>query len=312
MRAIAFALAFALAVSFLGLCLTATAPLAAPRGVEPGAEAERWAGVGILQVRGGGFCSAALLDQKTVLTAAHCLYPDDTRNIARPSDVTFNAGWRDGITAAKRTAVRITAHRAYDPARGYDLPNIAADLAIVELDGPVPAEAARAFGKMDKVRPGAPVAIVSFSGRRSDVASINDACKVDDQQGNILILNCESHPGMSGAPVFSFQNGIPRIVALISGSQTDPTTGENRGIALAVDAPLGRVQIDARATSSMPTDALPYWAAREIGTTTPIATAERKIVKVGSGTSAFGARSSLSALTGSGSARQVIRPPASN
>ena len=117
---------------------------------------------------------------------------------------------------------------------------------------------------------------------------------------------------MSGAPVFSFQNGKPRIVALISGSQTDPTTGENRAIALAVDAPLGRVDVDARNVRSTPTDALPYWAAREAAPSLPIATAERKIVKVGSGFSAFKGRSSLSALTGSGAGRTVVRPPSAN
>ena len=153
----------ALATLILAFCHLAQSASSAPRGIEPGAEAERWAAVGILQVSGGGFCSAALLDQKTVLTAAHCVYPNDTRNIARPSQVTFNAGWRDGITAAKRTAVRIVAHRGYDPAQPYDAPNIAADLAIVELDEPVPADAAQAFGKMDKVRPGAQVSVVSFS-----------------------------------------------------------------------------------------------------------------------------------------------------
>ena len=301
------------ALFLLALSLAAQTATATPRGVTPGAEAERWAGVGILQVRGGGFCSAALLDQNTVLTAAHCVYPDDTRNIARPSDVTFNAGWRDGITAAKRTATRITAHRGYDPARAYNATNIAADLAIVELDEPIPAEAAKAYGKMDKVRAGAQVAVVSFSGRRSDVASINDACSVDEQQGDILILNCESHPGMSGAPVFSFQNGKPRIVALISGSQTNPQTGENRGIALAVDAPLGRVSVDAKATQYTPTDALPYWAARgAAGSGAPIATAERKTVKVSAGTGGLGSRPSLSSLTGSGGARTVVRPPSTN
>ena len=301
----------AIVTLILALCHLAQGTLAAPRGIQPGAEAERWAAVGILQVSGGGFCSAALLDQKTVLTAAHCVYPNDSRNIARPSQVTFNAGWRDGITAAKRTAVRIVAHRGYDPAQPYDVPNISADLAIVELDEPVPADAARAFGKMDKVRPGAAVSIVSFSGRRSDVASINEGCTVEDQQGNILILDCSSFPGMSGAPVFSFQNGIPRIVALISGSQTDPTTGQNRAIALAVDAPLGRVSIDARAVRSTPTDALPYWTAREAPPGLPVATAERKIVKAGSRSGAFKSSGSLSSLTGSGTARTVVRPPSS-
>lgn len=279
--------------------------LAKPRQVLAGAEAERWAAVGILQVNGGGWCSAALLDQKTVLTAAHCLYVDGRRKVANPQDVQFNAGWRDGITAAVRNAVRITAHRSFSPRQPHNAKNVAADLAVVELDLPIEAEAARAFGTIDRIRPGMDVSIVSFSGLRSDVASINEDCSVSEQKGDILILTCASFGGMSGAPVFTFVNGKPRIAALISGSKLDPATGENRAIALAINAPLGRITIDATATRSMPMEGLPSWASRSARSSdAPVTPAVRKTVSVPRGGDA-----SPSQLTGSGSSRSVVRPP---
>ena len=182
------------------------------------------------------------------------------------------------------------------------------------LDSPIEVEAARSYGKMDKVRIGEPLAVVSFSGLRSDVASIMEDCPVIRRLGDILMLGCESHPGMSGAPVFTFVNGKPRIVALISGNQIDPRTGKNTGLALAVDAPLGRVTVDANLTKSTPTDALPYWTARNSVPRVVADTAERKSIRVGvrSGLSSLanGAPGAgLSGLTGSGSARTVIRPP---
>lgn len=290
--------------AFLLSCLPGVALATEPRAVKPGAEAESWAGVGILQIAGGGMCSAALIAPDTVLTAAHCVYPRGGAKIAEPGRVTFHAGWRDGLTAAKRKAARIVAHRDYDPTQPYAEPNIAADLALVYLDSPVDPGAARHFGKLDRIRVGEPVFIVSFSGRRSDVASIREGCKVESRDGDILILGCEAYPGMSGAPVFARVNGKPQVVGLISGTRHG-YYGGNNAIALAIRAPLGRVTIDADSLRSTPLAALPNWTSRASRAGVLTAPAVRKTISVSSGTG-FGS------TTGGLSGRKVVRPPSGN
>ena len=290
--------------AFVLACLPGLAFATEPRAITPGAEAESWAGVGILQVAGGGMCSAALIAPDTVLTAAHCVYTSGSAKVAEPERVTFHAGWRDGLTAAKRTAVRIVAHRGYDPKQPYADPNISADLALVYLDSPVDPGAARHFGKLDRIRVGEPVFIVSFSGRRSDVASIREGCNVESRDGDILILGCEAYPGMSGAPVFARIHGKPQVVGLISGSRHG-YYGGNNAIALAIKSPLGRVTIDADSLRSTPLAAMPNWATRVSRAGVLTAPAVRKTISVSSGTG-FGKNTSTDG------GRKIVRPPKSN
>lgn len=296
-------------VIFTGLLcmLSAGSAFAEKRAIKPGPEAERFAAVGILQARGDGFCSAALIDQKTVLTAAHCVYSDRTGRLHPPENMRFLAGWRDGITAAQRDVVRITAHRGYDPARSYNEKNIAADIAIVELAEPIEQGAARAFGRLDRVRVGETMSVVSFSGVRSDVASIDDGCLTSERTGNRLLLDCISTSGMSGAPLFVVQNGVAKIAALVSGSMTWSGSSKRQMIALAIERPLRQVLADAAQVRQMELSALPRWATRSTARSVNKPVAVRKVVKAkGSRLPSIGGTSRLSGGEGG---RKVVKPP---
>jgi len=291
-----------LAVSF---SVSLTLPTKAQkRAIEPGNEAEKWAGVGILQASGNGFCSAALINPTTVLTAAHCVYSEETRKILPPEAFRFLAGWRDGITAARREVIRVTAHRDYDPNRKYGEKNIAADIALVELDQPIERGAAQAFGRLDKIRIGDNMSVVSFSGVRSDVATIDTGCLAKERYGNRLMLDCVSTSGMSGAPLFVLENGVPKIAALVSGHMSYTGTKRTQMIALAIERPLRQLTLDAQSIRTTSRDALPYWAARAAAASFNQPIASRKVVSVGKKRLPVVGRSTT-ALGG----RKVVRPP---
>lgn len=169
-------------------------------------------GVGRINVGGRSFCTGALVADNLVLTAGHCLYDHDAGTLARPDEVEFLAGWRGGRAAAYRGARRFIVHPGY-VANGADR---SVDLALIELDRPIrnttvlPFEVgARSFLARD-------VGVVSYAHDRAEMPSMQNICHVLGKTKGTLVLDCDVDFGSSGAPVFDFSDGPPRIVSVVS------------------------------------------------------------------------------------------------
>lgn len=218
----------------LALALGALAPAwAQDRALISQDQAAEFRGVGRLNVYGSRFCTATLIDETHVLTAAHCVFSPITKRIVRLHGLVFVAGQYRDDHAADRRVVRMAVLPGFAFSTEADLANVGRDMALLELDQPIP------IG----VAPALPVAargggqggtIVSYAKDRPFAPAIEGPCAPRSVSGDVALLGCEINSGVSGAPVLDGPPGARRVVGVVSAMARD-TLGRNG--ALTVIAP---------------------------------------------------------------------------
>jgi V8-like Glu-specific endopeptidase len=179
-------------------------------------DSQGWEAVGRLDIRGKGFCTAALIRERLILTAAHCLYDSDGSLIA-PDRFEFLAGLRDGRSQATRNVARAVAHPQYNFGSGAsDASEVAMDIAVLELDQPIRTTRIRPFLVAQRPITGDAVGVVSYGRGREDAPSLQEVCSVLGRQTGVIVLTCDVEYGSSGSPVFMVQDGETRIASVIS------------------------------------------------------------------------------------------------
>ncbi|NRB01741.1 MAG: trypsin-like peptidase domain-containing protein [Rhodobacteraceae bacterium] len=196
-------------------------PLAAQtttlRKLDTANSASVWKAVGRIQLGTSGFCSGTLIAADLVLTAAHCLYKGNSGATYAPTEITFQAGFRNGKAVTERRAIAAEPHSGFDPRAPLTDQNVSVDVALIQLDQPISTfDIPPFYVSRDAVRQG-PVSVVSYGRGRSNVQSRQDQCQMFRQLGDVLLFDCDVTFGSSGAPVFTHLNGRGQIMSVISG-----------------------------------------------------------------------------------------------
>lgn len=179
-------------------------------------DARGWDAVGKLVMGKHGFCTGALIGPQLVLTAAHCLYDKTTGVQMRPEEMEFQAGFRNGRAVAYRSVSRAVTHPDYRFGATDKLDRVSGDLALLELSQPIRLPSLEPFETGAAPVRGDPVDVVSYAQYREEAPTIQEACEVLADERQALILTCNVDFGSSGAPVFTFENGVARVVSVIS------------------------------------------------------------------------------------------------
>ena len=214
-----------------------------------------WDGVGRLDIAGKGFCTAALIRDRLILTAAHCLF--DSNGSLIPADrFSFHAGLRDGRSEATRNIRRAVPHPEYNYNNGATEPTaVAVDIAVLELDHPIRNSRIQPYRVSANPIIGDRLRVVSYGRGRAEAPSLQDVCAVLGRQTGVIVMTCEVAFGSSGAPVFMEVGGELRIVSVVSAMAQ--VGGEQVSLGTSLQLPLFALMSHYEALGPMAPNGLP-------------------------------------------------------
>jgi protease YdgD len=191
-----------------------------------------WSSIGKLFNSAGGSCSAFVVSEERVVTAAHCLFNFKTGKFLPAQAIHILLGYDKGRYRIHARVKDYTIGKDYDPKS--EKKTLASDWALMRLSEPltdtVPLTPAHSSARI-----GLQVTLAGYERRRAYVLSADLGCHIVARLSeDIFVSDCMAQPGDSGGPILVREADSGYRVVGIQVASIQSSATRNRRLSLAV------------------------------------------------------------------------------